>query len=266
LSAKFSATASDSDIPNSTQELQNWKIGMTNRFAKARKALALLTRRKFAAAVMRHRVAAAVEHLDAIAFTGANVLIDVGANKGQFSLAFRALRPNAQIVAFEPLGEEADTYQRVFAGDAKVVLHRTALSDHVGEAEFHVTDRADSSSLLKPGVRQAEAFGVNEQRLIRIPLDRLDNYLPELHQIAPVLLKIDVQGAELQVLKGCASLDAIDYIYVELSFVELYERQPLLDEVFEYLRGRGFRLVGVFNQAMTSYGPTQADCLFKRGA
>lgn len=239
---------------------------MTNRFAKARKALALLTRGKFAAAAMRHKVAAAVEHLEAIAFTKANVLIDVGANKGQFSLAFRALRPDAHIVAFEPLDGEADTYQRVFAGDAKVTLHRTALSDHVGEAEFHVTDRADSSSLLKPGVRQAEAFGVNEQRLIRIPLNRLDAYLPELPRQAPIMLKIDVQGAELQVLKGCTSLDFIDYIYVELSFVELYEQQPLFDEVFEHLRERGFRLAGVFNQAMTSYGPTQADCLFKREA
>jgi hypothetical protein len=78
-------------------------------------------------------------------------------------------------------------------------------------------------------------------------------------------MKIDVQGAELAVLQGCDSLDEIDWIYVELSFVGLYQGQPLCDEIIGYLGEHGFRLAGVFNQVRTAaFGPTQADFLFCR--
>lgn len=232
---------------------------------KSRKLVQLLARSQFARALATHRVAAAIEHLDPIRFSAAATLLDAGANKGQFSLAFRALRPAAQIIAFEPLPEAADRFEALFAGDAGVTLHRVALSDHAGQAVFHVTDRQDSSSLLKPGAGQREAFGVDNATTIRVPLARLDACVPFAQLAAPVLLKIDVQGAELLVLQGCDSLDRIDFVYVELSFVELYEGQPLFDTVSDYLTSRGFKLAGIFNQAMTrAFGPTQADFLFRK--
>jgi hypothetical protein len=81
----------------------------------------------------------------------------------------------------------------------------------------------------------------------------------------PVMLKIDVQGAELDVLRGISGFDYVDFIYVELSFVELYDGQALFEDVRSYLVERGFKLRGVFNQVYTEqYGPTQADCLFAR--
>ena len=83
--------------------------------------------------------------------------------------------------------------------------------------------------------------------------------------LGPVMLKIDVQGAELAVLRGIANLDRIDFVYVELSFVELYEGQPLYADVQRELTARGFALRGAFNQAFTDhFGPTQLDCLFAR--
>ena len=229
------------------------------------KASRLLQRPRFARAAILHRVAAAVEHLAAIDHAQAQTLIDVGANKGQFSLAFRAMRPQAQIIAFEPLPDAAERFHRLFGRDPCVTLHRVALSDCRGETEFHVTDRSDSSSLLTPGEAQAAAFGVHESQIIRVPVRRLDECL-DLHALPrPIMIKIDVQGAELLVLKGSARLEAADFIYVELSFIELYEGQPLFEEVAIYLAGRGFDLAGVFNQVMTDrFGPTQADFLFRR--
>lgn len=231
----------------------------------ARKALRLLASPQFAGPALRHRVAAAIEHLDAIRHTAAATLIDIGANKGQFSLAFRALRPDAGIVAFEPLPDAADRFEQVFGKDGRVRLHRIAIADDDKEAEFHVTDRRDSSSLLKPGSGQSEAFGVSHQETIRVPVRRLGAVLDLADLPHPILVKIDVQGAELAVLKGCERLEEVDFIYVELSFVELYEGQPLFGEVVDYLGQRGFELAGIFNQAMTErFGPTQADFLFKR--
>ncbi|RYY25564.1 MAG: FkbM family methyltransferase [Sphingomonadales bacterium] len=232
---------------------------------RARKALILLSRRKFAVVAATERVAAAVEHLEAIRLAGAETLIDIGANKGQFSLAFRTLRPGARIIAFEPLPDAGDRYLRIFGRDTNVTLHRVALAKESGEAEFYVTDRDDSSSLLKPGKGQSDAYGVNTARTIRVPLRRLKDLVSIETLPRPIFVKIDVQGAELDVLKGCEELEQADLVYVELSFVELYEGQPLADEVIAYLQSRGFLLAGVFNQASTDlFGPTQADFLFKR--
>lgn len=237
-------------------------LSVTSRLAKG---LRLLSRPRFAYSAARYGVAAAIEHVSAIKLTAPATLLDVGANKGQFSLAFRQLRPEGRVIAFEPLAEAADTFSRLFGGDSRVTLHPFALSDADGSAEFHVTDRADSSSLLPPGQGQARAFGVNEELRIEVPIRRLDSVVTICDLARPVLLKIDVQGAELSVIAGCADLTGVDYIYSELSFVELYEGQPLFDESAQALADRGYRLAGVFNQVSTpEFGPTQADFLFKR--
>ena len=209
-------------------------------------------------------MAAASEHTDAVRFCGANTLIDAGANKGQFSVLFRELRPSARIVAFEPLPEAADTFEKVFRGDHLTTLMRVALAERGGTAEFHVADRADSSSLLRPGSGQARAFGVRPARTIRVPVKRLDDCLDISALDHPVLLKVDVQGGELGVFGGSAVLPLIDYIYVELSYVELYDGQPLFQEVCEYLTSRGFSIRGLYNQVSTKeFGPTQIDVLFR---
>lgn len=234
-------------------------------FDRIRKSAKLLSRRKFARAALWHRIAAAVEHLEVIELTAAATLVDIGANKGQFSLAFHQSRPKAKIISFEPLPDAANRYAHLFAGISTVTLHRVALSDVASTAVFHVTDRKDSSSLLKPGAGQQAAFGVSEATSISVPVERLDARVTVGDLVHPVLIKIDVQGAELKALQGCADLERADFIYVELSFVELYENQPLFSDVTIYLIGRGFTLAGVFNQVSTvAFGPTQADFLFKR--
>lgn len=230
---------------------------------KLRKLLHLARRPALWRPAIVHRVAGAVEHDWVIAFTRAATLIDAGANRGQFSTAFRARRPEAAILAFEPLPEAADAYAALFAKDDRVDLHRVALSDRSGTATFHVADRADSSSLLAPGTGQAAAFNVRCARTIAVSVDRLDQQVDMARLVRPILLKIDVQGAELDLLRGVGTLEAVDFVYVELSFVPLYDGQALFDDVAPFLHDRGFALAGVFNQVITAeFGPTQADFLF----
>ncbi|WP_461441697.1 FkbM family methyltransferase [Metallibacterium sp.] len=84
--------------------------------------------------------------------------------------------------------------------------------------------------------------------------------------IAPALLKLEVQGYELQALRGCeALLDRFQYVYCECSFVELYAGQALADAVISWLRERGLRLISVYNMANEEDGrAVQADFLFGR--
>ena len=232
---------------------------------KSRKAISLIQRPRLAHAVLFHGVAAATEHFAAIRASEPNTLIDAGANKGQFSLAFRSLRPHAHVFAFEPLPEAADTFEKLFSNDPLTRLQRLALAEREGAAEFHVTDRPDSSSLLEPGKGQERAFGVHPARAIKVPITRLDASLDLQVLSRPILLKVDVQGGELGVFEGCDQLSCLDFIYVELSFVELYLSQPLFEDVTAYLAARGFRIIGIFNQVTTDeFGPTQVDVLFQK--
>ena len=233
--------------------------------SKAFKLARIARRRYYVTVLIKHHVAATTEHLAAIRRCAPATLIDVGANKGQFSTAVRGLFPNAVIHAFEPLPEAGDAFEAVFADDDRVHLHRVAIGSARATMPFYVTDRADSSSLLRPGAGQMEAFGVAAASEIAVEVVPLSDEIDLTALPTPIMMKVDVQGAELDVLRGCTDLSMIDHIYVELSFVELYEGQALFEDVRAYLEAHGFELSGVFHEVSTPrFGQTQADCLFTR--
>ena len=93
----------------------------------------------------------------------------------------------------------------------------------------------------------------------------LDDVAPELSLKSRVLLKADVQGYELNVLAGAEkTLSLIDILILETSFVELYEKQPLFHDVYDYLHQRQFTYAGSFDQILNpSNGAVlQADSIF----
>jgi FkbM family methyltransferase len=205
-----------------------------------------------------------VEHIDAIKRLAPNTLIDVGANKGQFSTIARYLFPEIEIHAFEPLESECRYFESVVSQPVK--LYSTAVGATPGRAEFFVTSRADSSSLFKPGVGQESAYGVVCASSITVPVARLSDIVDMSKLRRPILMKLDIQGGELDALQGAQDmLPYVDYIYCETSYVPLYDGQPLANELASYLIAQGFSLVGVYNQSVTKeYGATQADFLWAR--
>lgn len=218
---------------------------------------------------LRHGVGASIEHQPVIAALHVATLVDVGANVGQFSLLVRKLHPGARIFAFEPLAAAAASYRALFAGMPGVTLHQAALAPEAGLATMHVSASADSSSLLPISERQTEIFpGTGEVGTEEVRTGPLDAFLAPADIVAPALLKIDVQGFEREVLQGCATLlDRFDHVYVEASFVALYEGQALADEVISYLESWGFDLAGRHNESRDASGqPVQADFLFRRRA
>jgi FkbM family methyltransferase len=190
--------------------------------------------------------------------------VDVGANRGYFSLLARHLFPGATIHAFEPLPAPADVYQAIFGGDANCTLHRCALGEAAGSVEMHVAGADHSSSLLPIGALQTQwAPQTAELRLERVKVARLDDVIRGVE--ADALLKIDVQGYELSVLKGAGSLlSGFRYVYAELSFEELYTGQPLAHEVIAYLAKHGFTLRRVHHVDYHRGVAIQADMLFER--
>ena len=216
---------------------------------------------------LRHGVGAAIEHRGVLAPLALRTVVDVGAHTGQFSLLVRALHPRARIVAFEPLAHAADRYVRVFATDPDVTLHRAAVAPRRGPATLHVSASSDSSSLLPITRRQAQRFpGTGECGVLEVDAGPLDAFIEPADVVPPALLKIDVQGFELEVLRASrALLGRFAHVYVEASFEELYAGQALAGEVAAFLNAHGFSETGRFNVARAPNGdPVQADFLFHR--
>ncbi len=238
---------------------------MGARLRKAKKAAKLARNRRWRAA-LRHGVAATIEHQSVDFGDEFATVLDVGGHHGQFTLFALERFPGAQIVTFEPQAEGAEKIRSVTSDEARVRIENFALGAQPGTAELNISRRSDSSSLLPIGEGQTTAFpGTETATTETIQVETLDNLLPEAPE-RPALLKIDVQGFELDVLKGGQrTLGAIDAIFVECSFVELYSGQPLIGEIVAFLSERGFTLAGVFG---VSYGAggrcLQADCLFRR--
>ena len=144
--------------------------------------------------------------------------------------------------------------------------YQAALGDMSGETTMHVARRDYSSSLLPITALQSRLFpGTGERSTQMVRVGRLAEFVDPDSIVPPALLKLDVQGYELLVLKGCADLlDRFEYVYVECSFVELCEGQALAEDVVAWLHDRDFGVRGVFNTLVDKRtGPIQADFLFK---
>lgn len=101
----------------------------------------------------------------------------------------------------------------------------------------------------------------------RVAVRRLDEALAGEAIAAPALLKIDVQGFEYEVIQGIGALvEAIEWIYAEVSLIELYEGQKLFDEIAALLAAMGYGSAGLFNEFHRDGKLVQADALFCRRA
>lgn len=235
---------------------------------KANKFLRIMRSRMLRRALCEYHVAAGVEHLCVLSqLPACTTVIDIGANRGQFALAVRHLLPGASIHSFEPLPGPGKVFGKLFADDAMVHLRPVAIGRKKKRAVIHISGRDDSSSLLPISEVQADLFsGTAEVGRSTIDVGPLSYFLDTEQIRAPALLKVDVQGYELEVLAGSESMiDRFSWVYVECSFVELYEGQAFADEVIAWLREHGFRLRGIYNMAYDALGiSVQADFLFER--
>lgn len=118
--------------------------------------------------------------------------IDVGANVGEVLSDIVRLAPRGRHIAYEPLPDLAERLRERFPG---VEVRNAALSDHEGEATFHRVKRAAAHSSLSPLDHSGD-----ELEPFTVALETLDSSLPD--GLAPAFVKIDVEGAEEQVLLG----------------------------------------------------------------
>lgn len=234
---------------------------------RVRKLISILRVAPYRAALLRHGIAAAVDHQDALGALDFQTVVDVGANRGQFTLFAVNSFPAANIISMEPLGAPAARFRRLFAGERRVTLHQAALGPTAGQTVMHVSGHDDSSSLLPISVTQERLFhGTKEVGTETVRTGRLGEFIADELIAEPSLLKLDVQGYELEALRACGELlSKFTHVCAEGSYVELYEGQVLADDLIAWLRERGFDLVLSYGAVTDEHGKTiQVDMLFER--
>ena len=233
---------------------------------KLRKAMRLLADGRFRKGLLLG-VAATIEHAPVFIDRHVNSIVDVGANRGQFTLLMAGLYPDANILAFEPLAAPFRKLVDVTADLPSVRAFNSAIGCARTTMSMNVSKRDDSSSLLPISDMQEEIFpNTGRARVDEVRVAPLADFLIDVDLKPPALLKIDVQGFELEVLKGSADcLELFDAVYVEASFVQLYNGQPFASDIIDFLHQRQFKLRGIYNLAHMSDGrAVQADFLFER--
>jgi FkbM family methyltransferase len=178
-----------------------------------------------------------------------DVVLDIGANSGQYATGLRTRAFKGRIVSFEPLSGPFSLLESKASADPLWDCQRCALGNADGTISINVAGNAGLSSSVLPMLKShqdayppANYIGTEE-----VPIRRLDSVAPEILRPTDVaFLKMDVQGFEKQVLAGGKSTvnDRCVGMQLELSFLPLYEGGMLIREALDLVDSLGFTLTG----------------------
>jgi len=163
-------------------------------------------------------------------------VIDVGAAWGNWSRECAAVFPNARHVLVEPLVEYRTSLEKAVKELPSAVLVQSVAASAPGTVTFHVHPDLEGSSVYREG-DDPQINGVPRELLATT----LDFIAKEHHIEGPCLLKLDVQGAELDVLRGAEeTLKKTEYVILETSLFSAYDNVPILHDVIAFMAARGF--------------------------
>lgn len=162
--------------------------------------------------------------------------IDVGCHHGIILREMVRCAPEGRHIAFEPI---PDLCQKLVTRFPRVDVRQAALSSESGERTFaHLPERPGYSHL----VPDAETVEEPAAELITVRVEPLDRALPDGY--APSLVKIDVEGAELEVLRG--AVETLARFRPIVIFEHGFDRREDSDEIFDLLSGRtGLRIYDI---------------------
>ena len=164
-------------------------------------------------------------------------VLDVGAAFGSWSATCFEVFPHAAYCLIEPLSEYENALQQTIASIPHASYHLTAISSDDQEKTLFIHPDLVGSSFREehePHTQQAV-----QRRTVRC--QTIDGICKQERLMGPYLLKLDIQGAELEALTGAhTTLQATGAIIMEVSLLECIRNTPLITDVMDALRMKGF--------------------------
>lgn len=211
----------------------------------------------FDVAVARNNTQAAFWRLKSLGFSPKTIW-DIGAFEGKWSAQIASIFPDASFHLFEALPAKAPIILKN-TQNLKRELHTGLLGSTNKDGMPYYALESGS------GV-YAENTDI-QRTMMELPMRRLDEFMRVDEGDKPLLMKLDVQGYELEVLKGAGSLlDSADALYLELSTVDYNAGAPSFSEVISTLHQWGFALydLGEMHRKGSDHSLLQVDGLFLR--
>jgi FkbM family methyltransferase len=179
--------------------------------------------------------------------TESPIIIDGGANNGSTTDFFLRQYRLPVVHTFEAIPDLVETLKQKYAKCRNVTVYGVAIGAETKTVSFNIVNNLVSSSVLKPSALNRKIHGekMDVCRVVEVKQIRLEDVMKDDQEID--LLKLDLQGYELEALKGCGRLlEHIKIITVEIEFASLYEDQPLFGDIDVFLRSNGFRLFNLY--------------------
>lgn len=178
------------------------------------------------------------------------VYVDGGAHDGQVALQFLNRFPGLQVHAFEP---NADLFPRLEANLADVPgkRHQLALSSKTQTLKMFINDSPMTSSIFPRNENSERHFdAVTRVKEIReLQATSLDDWFDNSGLARVDILKLDLQGYELQALRGAEGIlrRGVACVYIEVNFIPFYKGSATFGEIDVFMRSQGYKLFNLYN-------------------
>ncbi len=203
-----------------------------------------------------------------------DLVIDVGANKGQYAQMLRYIGFEGRIVSLEPGSAAFAELTRAACEDPLWEVHRLALGSADGELKLNISPSSEFSSVYEPSEFGTHKYGESMSRASTETVDvqRLDAFLTEHIPHFPelkVLLKMDTQGHDHEVFAGAGPF-ARDFALLqsEIAVTPIYQGVPDFMESLALYRSQGYSVTGLYtvNRHRQTGHVVEFDCVMTSAA
>ena len=186
-------------------------------------------------------------------------VFDVGANVGQFCIACNEILDRSKIYSFEPVESTFQILQSNTAGISNIECSPIGFGDQPQTINMYLHDLSTINSVSS----QANVPRTEGQKTQLVKIVRLDDFCKDrgIEQID--LLKIDVEGFDLNVLQGATRMLSerkVRYIFIEVTFDTADAHHVSYQEIADFLAPYNFKIHGFYNQNLFLGSPVMNYC------
>jgi FkbM family methyltransferase len=201
------------------------------------------------------------------------VIFDVGGHSGETIDRYRMIYENAKIYSFEPFKERFQELKNKSSFDRNIIAENLAISNETGTTNFYTNQASETNSLLPPVSQTQRPYhdhdtSYQNTKQIKADVETIDHYCKKNNVTFIDILKMDIQGGELNALKGAVRMlgeGKIKLVYCEVMFAKIYENQPLFHDIALFLNQFGYHLYKLYYLSNSSKGRLiTADALFTK--